>query len=43
MVWNEMWKHDIDKKKVGKNGTNIKGLKKKPTFKGTYFSTSSLV
>jgi hypothetical protein len=28
-------------KRIGKDGTNIVGLKKKPKFKGTYSTTSS--
>jgi hypothetical protein len=28
-------------KRIGKNGTNTKGLKKKPKFKETYSTTSS--
>lgn len=30
-------------KRVGKNGTNTEGLKKKPEFKGTYSIASSLM
>jgi hypothetical protein len=31
----------ISIKQIGKNGTNIEGLKKKPKFKGTYSTTST--
>jgi len=31
----------IMRKQIGKNGTNVEGLKKKPKFKRTYYTTSS--